>query len=202
MANQKSCPTTVSLSSSSTSSSCDSGYPSSYCLPSVLSIYNQIRRADQLLAVNGRSVEHLKPIDVVQIINSMINACCPLDNIITQLNTSHHDGIVNSTSSLSSSSHISPDFDHCKATISSSSSSGNATFNLRLLVVFNPVQYYQVINSMNSNNNNNNPLNNILEYPLQTIDDVAKPHSRRFPPLLNTLLHNGEEFCRLKKHSL
>ncbi|CAH8603049.1 unnamed protein product [Heterobilharzia americana] len=76
---------TNSTSLSSSASSCDSGYPCSYILPNFSSAHNQIRRADQLLAVNGRSVEHLKPSDVIQLIHSVINACCSLDSISTSI---------------------------------------------------------------------------------------------------------------------
>ncbi|RTG84024.1 uncharacterized protein DC041_0004256, partial [Schistosoma bovis] len=125
------------------SSPCDSSYPpsSTTCvLPNFSFVHNQIRRADQLLSVNGRSVEHLKPSDVIQLINSMISACCPVD-IKTRSNTKLVSGTSGSLSP--STTHYSTGIDndtmldHSKS--STLSSVISVTFNLRLLVIFNPV---------------------------------------------------------------
>ncbi|CAH8574133.1 unnamed protein product [Heterobilharzia americana] len=194
---------TNSTSLSSSASSCDSGYPCSYILPNFSSAHNQIRRADQLLAVNGRSVEHLKPSDVIQLIHSVINACCSLDSISTS-NTSNTINDSSIGSSPSSSSHTSTNVmnttmttvDNSKA---SSCSSVGATFNLRLLVIFNPVQYYQVVNSLNTISTTNTLEN------FQTMDDF-KTQIRKCSPLPNVtnspINHNGDGICKPKKHSL
>ncbi|CAI2731318.1 unnamed protein product [Schistosoma spindalis] len=196
-------------SSLSLSSPCDSSYPpsSTACvLPNFSFVHNQIRRADQLLSVNGRSVEHLKPSDVIQLIHSMINACCPTD-----IKTTSNTKLVSGTSgSLSPTAHYSTGIDngtmvdHPKS--STLSSVISVTFNLRLLVIFNPVQYYQAINSLNTSHTaqtSMKPINETLN-PYQIVDDV-KNHMKKSSPSSNITLnnHNGNnEICRLKMHSL
>ncbi|KAF6778474.1 hypothetical protein AHF37_01868, partial [Paragonimus kellicotti] len=82
----------------------------------------QLHRADQLLAVNGRSVEHLSPCEVVQFIQSLGSATA------TDL-----------PSSLTSSE-----------TIATSQLSSNSFCTVRLLLIYNPVQYYQLLNTLGS----------------------------------------------------
>ncbi|CAH8576550.1 unnamed protein product [Schistosoma intercalatum] len=197
-------------SSLSLSSPCDSSYPpsSTTCvLPNFSFVHNQIRRADQLLSVNGRSVEHLKPSDVIQLINSMINACCPVD-IKTKSNTKLVSGTSGSLSP--STTHYSTGIDndtmldHSKS--STLSSVISVTFNLRLLVIFNPVQYYQAINSLNTTHTAQTSMRPISETinAYQIVDDV-KNHVNKSTPSSNITLnnHNGNnEICRLKMHSL
>ncbi|CAH8531984.1 unnamed protein product [Schistosoma turkestanicum] len=211
--------------SSSSSLSCDSGYPSSSTttttptctLPNYSLVPNQIRRADQLLSVNGRSVEHFKPIDVIQLIHSMINACCSLDNN-KKTGLNHKQLTVTGRS-------LSPTIVHNNTTTIDNSTGGDhsksstmtgVTFNLRLLVIFNPVQYYQVLNSMNNTNTNNTttpillsnsmkPINKPIS-TYQTVDDLKNPMKKSSAPLCgNIMLNNSNgnnEICRLKKHSL
>ncbi|KAF8571645.1 hypothetical protein P879_04378 [Paragonimus westermani] len=80
----------------------------------------QLHRADQLLAVNGRSVEHLSPCEVVQFIQSLGSATA------TDL-----------PSSLTSSE-----------TTATSPPVSNSLCTVRLLLIYNPVQYYQLLNTM------------------------------------------------------
>ncbi|KAF7259923.1 hypothetical protein EG68_02574 [Paragonimus skrjabini miyazakii] len=82
----------------------------------------QLHRADQLLAVNGRSVEHLSPCEVVQFIQSLGSAAA------TDL-----------PSSLTSSE-----------TIATSQTASNSFCTVRLLLIYNPVQYYQLLNTLGS----------------------------------------------------
>ncbi|KAH8858330.1 Rap guanine nucleotide exchange factor 2 [Schistosoma japonicum] len=142
------------------SSLCDSGYPSSPSASSSACVHpyyssvhnNQIRRADQLISINGRSVEHLKLSEVIQLIHSMINACCSLDNktgsnsklIITGTNSSASPSVACNSADIANTNVLN------LSKSSTSSSVYDVTFNLRLIVIFNPVQYYQVINSLNT----------------------------------------------------
>uniref|UniRef100_A0A5K4FE73 Rap guanine nucleotide exchange factor 2 n=1 Tax=Schistosoma mansoni TaxID=6183 RepID=A0A5K4FE73_SCHMA len=197
-------------SSLSLSSPCDSSYPPSSAtrvLPNFSFVHDQIRRADQLLAVNGRSVEHLKPSDVIQLIHSMINACCPM-NIKTRSNTKLVSGASGSLSP--STAHYSTGIDnetmmgHSKS--STLSSVISVTFNLRLLVIFNPVQYYQAIDSLNTTHTaqtSMTPINKTTNV-YQIVDDL-KTHVKKSTPSSNITLNNHDgnnEICRPKMHSL
>ncbi|CAL8075307.1 unnamed protein product [Calicophoron daubneyi] len=88
----------------------------------------QIRRGDQLLAVNSRSVEHLSPSELIHLIDALSSAAS------TDLS-----GSVGSNSSASApSSELST---HPKP-------STTATCHIRFTLVYNPVQYHQLVNSL------------------------------------------------------
>ncbi|TGZ60497.1 hypothetical protein CRM22_008499 [Opisthorchis felineus] len=74
----------------------------------------QIRRADQLLAVNGRSVKHYRPVDVVRLIHALGSAAAADFPGVDIVDTS------------------------------------NPVFTLRLLFVYNPLQYHQLVNTLDS----------------------------------------------------
>ncbi|TNN15254.1 Rap guanine nucleotide exchange factor 2 isoform 2, partial [Schistosoma japonicum] len=197
------------------SSLCDSGYPSSPSASSSACVHpyyssvhnNQIRRADQLISINGRSVEHLKLSEVIQLIHSMINACCSLDNktgsnsklIITGTNSSASPSVACNSADIANTNVLN------LSKSSTSSSVYDVTFNLRLIVIFNPVQYYQVINSLNTTPT---PLTSVKliskTNSYHTTDDMKSQVKKSSAPS-STVTNNyndNNEICRLKKYSL
>ncbi|TPP63375.1 Rap guanine nucleotide exchange factor 2 [Fasciola gigantica] len=95
---------------------------------------SHLRRADQLLTVNGRSVEHMTPHEVIQLIQSgraLSNSTTTTPNSSTT--TDQYGSAVTGVSGEAG----------CTAVNSSAT-----TCTIHLLVVFNPVQYHQLISTL------------------------------------------------------
>ncbi|KAA0192296.1 PDZ domain-containing guanine nucleotide exchange factor I isoform 2 protein [Fasciolopsis buskii] len=94
-----------------------------------ISSRSHLRRADQLLTVNGRSVEHMSPHEVIQLIQS--------SRVVSGATTATTDSSV-STDEQGSAVNISSGAGSSLASVDGSSTAGACT--IRLLVVFNPVR--------------------------------------------------------------
>ncbi|CAH8642835.1 unnamed protein product [Dicrocoelium dendriticum] len=119
-------PTSPSICSSSYPSSSSSSAVSSSSSMSGLSGRQQIRRADQLLSINGNSVDGLSPSEVIQLIHSF--GCVAAAD-------------CSSSFSFSSSSYSSASDDAWMPV---------PVCTLRLVLVYNPVQYHQLIRTLES----------------------------------------------------
>ncbi|VDP82461.1 unnamed protein product [Echinostoma caproni] len=117
--------------SNCSSVACSHQSPASFSSSTLASSRSHLRRADQLLAVNGRSVEHLTPHEVIQLIQS--------SRSLTGTGTTT--ALIGSDQLGSSGS-----VGGTQGTVNSSNST--AMCPIRLLVVFNPVQYHQLVNTL------------------------------------------------------